>query len=138
MKKIILVLVLLSFVFCPALALAQDETFSRGGGYEPTEKAKTDKKRGGGYSGPNSSLLTVQEALKLNDDALVTLRGKIEKQLGDEVFLFSDETGSVQVEIEDKRWRGQVISEKDLVEIYGKIDKDRNKFEIEVKRLTKL
>ena len=52
--------------------------------------------------------------------------------------MFKDDTGTVNVEISEKRWGGQQVGPDELVEIQGEIDKDWTEFEIEVKRLTKL
>ena len=57
---------------------------------------------GGGFQGPTISSSTVAEALKMNDDTPVVLVGKIEKNLGNEKYQFSDKTGSIVVEIEDE------------------------------------
>ena len=75
---------------------------------------------GGGFQGPTISA----EALKMNDDTPVVLVGKIEKNLGNEKYQFSDKTGSIVVEIDDEDWRGQVVKPENTVEIRGEIDKE--------------
>lgn len=92
----------------------------------------------GGFSGPGPALTTVEQAKNLKDDARVTLRGNIVQRLGDEEYLFRDNTGEINVDIDDKRWQGQQVGPSDLVEIQGKLDRDWNTLEIDVKRLTKL
>jgi uncharacterized protein (TIGR00156 family) len=57
--------------------------------------------------------------------------------MGGEDYLFQDSTGTITVEIDDKRWMGQVVGPSDTVEIYGKVDKDWNKVEVDVKRIVK-
>ncbi len=79
---------------------------------------------GGGFQGPTISSSTVAEALKMNDDTPVVLVGKIEKNLGNEKYQFSDKTGSIVVEIDDEDWRGQVVKPENTVEIRGEIDKE--------------
>lgn len=129
MKKLILIAVLALLVI-PSLALAQ-------GGFQQSGDGKPAKRSGGGFTGPNDSLTTVAEALKMADDARVTLVGKIEAQLGHEKYRFSDGTGSITVEIDGKRWRGLEISPEDTVELVGEIDRDSKGLEVDVKRITK-
>jgi len=68
----------------------------------------------------------------------VKLRGNITERLSDDRYVFRDASGTVNVEIEQKRWNGQNVTPQDQVEIQGKVDKDWNEFEIEVKQITKL
>lgn len=92
----------------------------------------------GGFTGPNGTAATVKQAQDMSDDTWVTLRGKIEKRIGDEDYLFRDATGSMTVEIDDKRWDGQTIGPQDNVELQGKLDKDFNSLELDVKRVRKV
>lgn len=91
----------------------------------------------GGYTGPGPALVTVQQAQSMRDDTRVHLQGKIVQNLGDEKYLFRDNTGTIRVEIDDEDWNGQTVGPEDLVDIYGKVDKDWNSVEIEVKRVVK-
>ncbi len=96
------------------------------------------QQQAGGYTGPSAvSAITVAEALKLGDDKQVILVGKIEKSLGNEKYTFTDNTGSVTVEIDDDEWRGLTLNENDIVEIKGEIDKDFTSFEVDVDSITK-
>ena len=56
----------------------------------------------GGFEGPsiNQNSTTVAEALKLTDEANVTLTGHIVNSLGDEKYTFKDATGEVIVEVD--------------------------------------
>ena len=92
----------------------------------------------GGFTGPSAGAITVAEALNLRDDTPVILRGRILRFLGNERYLFSDDTGTITVEIERRVWGSLVISENDLVEISGEIDRDRNRIEVEVDRIRRL
>ncbi|MBQ8871000.1 MAG: YgiW/YdeI family stress tolerance OB fold protein [Alphaproteobacteria bacterium] len=89
----------------------------------------------GGFKGPEPSVNTVAEALKMSDDMAVVLEGKIEKSLGNEEYLFTDSTGSVTVEIDDDNWRGVTVTPEDTVVIKGEVEKDMFKTEIEVDSL---
>ena len=91
----------------------------------------------GGYTGPSAASMTVAEAKKLGDDTPVVLVGKIEKSLGGEKYVFTDNTGSVTVEIDNDDWRGLTVNDKDTVEIRGEVDKDFMNFEIDVDSIAK-
>ena len=92
----------------------------------------------GGFRGPRAEAITVEQAKTLRDDAAIILRGYIEKSLGNERYLFSDETGSITIEIERKVWGSLTVDENDLIEISGEIDREWNRIEVEVKTITKL
>ncbi|MDR2793024.1 MAG: NirD/YgiW/YdeI family stress tolerance protein [Treponema sp.] len=91
-----------------------------------------------GYRGPSADAVTVKEARTFRDDDFVTLRGKIERFLGDEKYLFADDTGSIIVEIDDRLWRGISIDQNDMVEITGEVDRGFTRIEIEVSRIKKI
>lgn len=91
----------------------------------------------GGYTGPGPALSTVSQAKEMRDDTPVTLRGYIIRHLGDERYVFKDNTGTVNVEIDHKRWRGQSVGPNDLVEISGEVEKDWTELEIDVKSVVK-
>jgi uncharacterized protein (TIGR00156 family) len=84
-------------------------------------------------------ITTVVEAKELGDDAPVVLRGRIEKTLGDEHYLFRDETGEIKAEIEYEDFRGVSVSPSDTIEISGEVDAEwyrDNK--VDVKRVVKI
>jgi len=93
-----------------------------------------------GFSGPQT-VATVAQALKMNDDAMVTLKGTITKQTGHEEYEFKDSTGTIAIEIDDDDWWGLTVSPTDVVIIYGEVDTNMNPFknavEIDVERITK-
>jgi uncharacterized protein (TIGR00156 family) len=91
----------------------------------------------GGFTGP-VTVLTVEQAKNLKEDTQVTLRGKIERHIGGENYLFRDASGTVEVEIDSDRWAGQNITPQDQIEIFGEVEKNWNAVEIDVKRLRKL
>jgi uncharacterized protein (TIGR00156 family) len=130
MKKTAALLAITALVSMPVLA-AQS-----GGFVDPN--APTAQVQKGGFSGPNGTVATVKQAQDMKDDAWVTMRGNIEKRIGDEDYQFRDATGTMKVEIDHKRWEGQTISPKDNVELQGKIDKDFNSVELDVKQIRKV
>ena len=130
MKKSAALLAITALMTTPVLAVQQ------GGFVDPNASAPHTQQ--GGFSGPDASLVTVKQAQELKDDAWVTLRGNIEKRVGDEDYQFRDATGTLRVEIDDKRWDGQTIGPQDKVELQGKLDKDFNSVELDVKRVRKI
>jgi uncharacterized protein (TIGR00156 family) len=91
-----------------------------------------------GYRGPGANAVTVETAKGMRDDTPVTLRGKLEQFLGDEKYLFTDETGSIIVEIDNRLWRGISVDENDTVEIVGEIDRGFTKIEVEASSIKKI
>lgn len=130
MKKTAALLAITALVSMPVLAA------QTGGFVDPN--APTAQVQKGGFYGPNGTVATVKQAQDMKDDAWVTMRGNIEKRIGDEDYQFRDATGTMKVEIDHKRWEGQTISPKDNVELQGKIDKDFNSVELDVKQIRKV
>ena len=93
---------------------------------------------GSGSGGFTNKTVTVAEAKKMSDDSRVTLEGRITKQLKHEKYTFEDKTGSITIEIDDKDWNGVTVDSDDTVRIYGEIDKDHGKVEVEVERIEKI
>lgn len=114
--------------FCAVPAVAAN---NEGGGFiaSPTQ----------GFQGPGPRIISVQEALQMPDDTKVALRGNIVQHLGGDDYAFQDATGTITLEIDDKRWRGQSITPQDTVEITGKVDRDWGSgVEVEVKSINKV
>jgi uncharacterized protein (TIGR00156 family) len=91
-----------------------------------------------GYRGPSANAVTVETAKGMRDDSPVTLRGRLEQFLGDKKYLFTDDTGSIIIEIENRLWRGISVDENNTVEITGEIDKDFRSIEVEASSIKKL
>ncbi len=89
----------------------------------------------GGFVDEDMKPMSVAEALKLPDDAYVTLSGYITKRLGDDEYSFTDGTNNIIVKIDDDVWKGQTITPKDKVLITGEVDKELIKSKLEVKSL---
>ena len=103
--------------------------------YKGSDGAKT-----GGFSGPvsGSQANNVADALKLSDDARVTLTGKIVSKLAGskDEYIFKDDTGEIQVKIKPKAFGGLDITDTTNIRISGKMDKDfAEKPEIDVKHI---
>jgi len=91
----------------------------------------------GGFTGPGADITTVEQAKKLRDETNVLLKGYIQHSLGNEKYIFSDDTGTITVEIDREVWGTLSVNENDLVEISGEVDRGWNKIEIEVKTIKK-
>lgn len=133
MKKIAAITAIVALVSMPVLA-AEQGGFS-GPGATQTSQTAAQK---GGFIGPNGSVTTVENAKSLRDDTWVTLRGKIVERISDDLYKFQDASGTVNVDIDHKRWNGITVTPKDTVEIQGEVDKDWNSVEIDVKQISKV
>ena len=80
----------------------------------------------GGFSGQGGfrgQVTTVEQARRLRDDTPVILQGRIGRFLREEYYEFSDDTGSIIIEIDHRVWGELSVNEDDLVEIVGEIDR---------------
>jgi len=121
--------------------MASAPVFAAEGGFSGPSATQTqtqNQTQQGGFVDNSVSPTTAAKAKDLQDDSWVKLRGNITERLSDDRYVFRDASGTVNVEIEQKRWNGQNVTPQDQVEIQGKVDKDWNEFEIEVKQITKL
>ena len=71
------------------------------------------------------------------DEMDVTMRGRITKMLGQDKFIFEDETGTIVVELDDdQNWSH--IQKDQLIDIHGEVDRDANSIKVDVKDATAL
>lgn len=92
----------------------------------------------GSYTGPSSAPLSTVKALLANgkDGQYVRLQGKILSHEREKNYTFADDSGSMPVQISQKRFPpGQTISADQRVELTGKLDKEWFKTEFEVKEI---
>lgn len=132
MKKLATLMTILAITAAPAFAANQ------GGFVDPNTAAVQKAQPQGGFTGPSGNKTTVDKAKVLSDDTWVTLTGKIEQRIGGDDYIFRDSTGTINVDIDQKRWNGQTITPQDTVQIEGEVDKDWNSVEIDVKRVNKV
>lgn len=94
---------------------------------------------GGGFTGPGASIRasTVAEILKNPvDDQRVTLRGKIIRQVGDDKYIFTDGTGEIRVDIDQREFPQQPINENTTIEVFGEVDTEfMQSAEIDIKSI---
>ena len=89
----------------------------------------------GGFVSKHQSenVISVKEALKLNDDAKVVLEGKIKSHIKSDKYEFVDKNGDIiVVEIDNNKWGNVTANEDTLLRIRGEVDKDFAKTEIDV------
>lgn len=90
-----------------------------------------------GFQGPSQGLNSVQQVLGAglsSDDMPVTLTGFLKASLGGEMYIFTDGTGEISVEIDHDKWWGQTATPETRIQIFGEIDKDfmGTKIDVEV------
>ena len=112
-----------------------------GAGVAYAKKSMHDGPSSGGYTGPGPSRGTVAQALSMDNQTWVVLKGSVSKNLGGKRYMFTDSTGTIEADIGPKEWAwvGQQISAADTVEIHGHIHSDwkRPYNHVHVKRLIK-
>lgn len=132
MKKTLAMAAIVALMSAPVFAANTQGGFTGPGSTAPTAS------QNGGFVGPSGSVTTVDKAKSMRDDAWVTLRGNIVERVSDDIYTFKDATGTVNVDIDHKRWNGVTITPQDEVELQGEIDKDWNSVEIDVKQINKV
>lgn len=79
------------------------------------------------YVGPSATptYKTVAEVLKNPvDDAPVVLTGHIVKKLSKDKYTFTDATGEIRIDVDQKHFPATPVSEKTRVQIRGEVEKD--------------
>lgn len=127
MKKL---LVLTSLLALSTVSMAK-------GGFQDNNHHQGKQHIEQGFIDESLTVRTVQDALNASDNSPVVLVGSIVKQIDDNEFLFKDSTGQVEIDVSKRAWNGQTITPQDTIEIHGFLDKEWNKTEIDVKKITK-
>ncbi|MGE0798390.1 MAG: YgiW/YdeI family stress tolerance OB fold protein [Lautropia sp.] len=93
------------------------------------------------YVGPSSVPASDVKTLidRGRDDQRAVLRGRIVSHEGGDDYTFEDSTGRIRAEIPARRFpANRPIDERQMVELTGKLDRDRNRVEFEVESLRPL
>lgn len=89
----------------------------------------------GGFASKHKSenVISVKEALKLNDDTKVVIEGKIKSHIKSDKYEFADKNGdTIIVEIDNNKWGDVTANEDTLLRIRDEADKDLKKTKIDV------
>jgi uncharacterized protein (TIGR00156 family) len=79
----------------------------------------------GGFVGPDSGpVVTAITAADRPNESNVRLVGYLIEKLGDERYLFRDDSGTIIVEIDNDDWNGVQASAETRVEIAGSVDRE--------------
>ncbi len=92
-----------------------------------------------GFKGKSaaSSISSIKDVLGMYDDQIAVIKGNIVNQISDDKYLFRDKSGEMVVEIDYKYWNGLEVTEEDVLELTGKVDKDYNGVTLDVFRVEK-
>lgn len=77
-------------------------------------------------------VVSVAQIKNMSDNTPVVITGNIVRSLGDDMYLFSDPSGSVVVEIDGNDWRGIEVTEYDVVKLRGTVDRKADEVEVDV------
>lgn len=80
---------------------------------------------------------SVTEVVEMPDNTPVVMRGRIRQNMGEQMYLFEDSTGTIMLEIDEEDWNGNTVRVDDMVTIYGNVDKDGRVAEIDVTAVEK-
>jgi len=86
---------------------------------------------------PQPAYWSVTEVMTLPDNAPVTMRGRITKNMGENIYVFEDSSGTIMMEIEEEDWNGKTVRVNDIVTVYGNVDKGNDYIEIDVNSIEK-
>lgn len=128
MKKIALTSLFVIISAASSMVFASQQTFGAGAAHGFTGGAAA------GY-GMITTVRGVLDAGPYADEMPVTLTGNILKRLGGEMYLFSDGTGEINVEIDHDKWFGQSTTPTTTVVINGEIDQEHYGVKIDVERI---
>ena len=80
---------------------------------------------------------SVTEVIALPDNTPVVMRGRITKNMGNDIFVFEDASGTIMLEIDEESWNGNTVRVDDIVTVYGNVDKGTNYTEVDVNSIVK-
>lgn len=134
MKKIALTSLFVIISAASSMVFASQQTFGAGGAPGAGHGFTGGAGGAAGY-GMITTVRGVLDAGPYADDMPVTLTGNILKRLGGEMYVFSDGTGEVNVEIDHDKWFGQSTTPTTTVVINGEIDQEHYGVKIDVERI---
>lgn len=85
------------------------------------------------------TVMTVEEVRGLSDNSPVVIRGYLLRQNGENSYIFQDNTGTINLEIDEEDWNGVTVSPTDMVEVWGEVDKNgMSVMEVDVSAIKKM
>lgn len=90
------------------------------------------------FGSNTQTVMSVAQVKTLADDSLVQLEGNIVRQVKGEDYIFADQSGEIQVEIDHHIWNGLNVTPKDKVRLSGKLDKEMFNSSVDVKQIEKI
>lgn len=91
----------------------------------------------GGGMAMGSTVSAIKDVMNMYDDQIATVKGNITSRISDDKYLFRDATGEMVVEIDYKYWAGVQVTEKDVLVLTGKVDRDYGGVSLDVFMLKK-
>lgn len=88
---------------------------------------------GGFIDQSGSNMGTIAQLKNLPDNSALVIKGNIVRQIRGDLYEVKDNTGSVEIEIDNKYWNGQNVTSKDTLRLFVEVDKDFMHTEYEVK-----
>ena len=128
MKKTFLLIIALTLLISPAEAKHHCD-------HQECSNHIKHYQKVGGFKDMDTQPISVVNVLKQSDGTYITMQGNLTKRLTDDTYNFSDGTDNISVEIDDEVWKGQTISPKDKVVIFGKIDEEDGQKTVDAKSI---
>lgn len=124
-----------ALLFAAALALVPLATAHAG--FSPSGNATQSNPYSGGFTGPGSvNVNRAADVEKAYDDAIAVLEGNLVEQVGSDLYIFKDSSGTVLVEIDHEDFYGASVNPQTRVRIMGEVDKEAfERTKVDVKRL---
>ena len=84
-------------------------------------------------------VVTVEQVRGMADNSPVIVRGYLLRQNGENSYVFQDNTGTINMEIDEADWGGLTVAPTDYVEVWGEVDKNGSSMiEVDVSAIKKL
>jgi len=99
--------------------------------------AGSGKNMNGNMNNIQPAVWSVTEVVSLPDNTPVVMRGRITKNMGNNIFVFEDASGTIMMEIDEESWNGNTVRVDDIVTVYGNVDKGSNYTEVDVESIVK-
>jgi uncharacterized protein (TIGR00156 family) len=80
----------------------------------------------------------VVDVRRMPDNRWVVMRGRMQRHIDGNRYLFRDNTGSITVTIDNNRWRNSNARFNDYIEVSGKVDREGNIRTVNVQKIVRL